>query len=258
MNISPKSPPKSKASVSDILMSNYEEDMNEATDYRNSELYKKYLPFPDAPIGVPKSTPRYASLDENNLLDNYVINDYIKLLANGERAREELGKFITVPAEFFGLLSLAYGLFKKNKARQNEYLDTLKKDYASKIENLLDYDNVIIPANVGEHWALFIVKPKDGLIMAYDSDNTKLAEYANYLKNFIKLMGVKKTFHLDYYKGPRQKNKYDCGAFLLEFLRWLMYEGEGQFTQKDMPRIRQRIKQELNAKRLQPHFEYGK
>lgn len=189
-------------------------------------------------------------------MEDYVIDDYIKLLANGERAKEDLGKFLIVPSEFYGLLRLSYEIYKNNTKKQDEYLKLAKDKYASKIKNLMDYNTVIIPAEVGEHWALFVVKPKKGDIWAYDSGNVKLSGKANYLKNFMKLMGIKKSFHLDYYFGPKQENDTDCGVFMLEFLRWIMFEGDGEFKQKDMPRIRERIKQELNAKRLQPKFKY--
>ena len=53
---------------------------------------------------------------------------------------------------------------------------------------------------------------------------------------------------------PAQNNAFDCGVFLLTFSKYLVYNKEFNFSNDDMPDIREDIKIELGSSKIHNNF----
>lgn len=125
---------------------------------------------------------------------------------------------------------------------------------SKELKYMKSYDSILIPMRIGinnkntiaSHWILSIVEPNNNLIKVYDSGNARI-------KN-NQILGLKQAleeisgnnFDVQFVQGlPLQNNGWDCGVYVMEFARRYINDMDMKFSQKDIPNIKKRIRNEL-------------
>ena len=147
----------------------------------------------------------------------------------------------------------------------DEQIERLMKLPALKGKRYKDYKHIFIPCNAGGHWILLNVQLESEIVEIYDSFNTRCnAEVKLVEKFFINTQILRYPSKLNRHLIPcpqQQHGTLDCGIFVLENLRNLLYEGadnKGHFRY-DMhciPDIRLRIIRELRRRKLEKNYQY--
>ncbi|XP_050436720.1 sentrin-specific protease 2-like [Adelges cooleyi] len=165
------------------------------------------------------------------------INDYFKLIRN------EHVNVATFDTFFFPALSC--GGYEKVR-RWTKKVDVFSKDL------------ILIPVNENKHWRLVEVKPKEKILKLYDSFNKNdekcLAVMMYYLQNeSLDKRGTPlvEPWTIQLGVSPQQLNKYDCGVFVCESARRLAAGHTLSYYQHMAQTIRIRIKNEIEAGKLQ-------
>ncbi|XP_043270475.1 sentrin-specific protease-like [Venturia canescens] len=178
------------------------------------------------------------TLEGTRWLNDEIINSYFDLISK-ERT--------------FGQRVYAMSSFFFPRLHLNGY-EAVRR-WTKKI-NIFKYDKVLVPVHLGNHWCLAIINFENKTIIYYDSFKGKNPRYLETLLQYlIKEAGqkeekpiIKEEWHLATKQDiPRQTNGYDCGVFVCMYARNEIFGGEMDFTQNDMPQVRQRMMRELQA-----------
>ena len=116
---------------------------------------------------------------------------------------------------------------------------------------------IFIPVNVNRnHWILLVVDNREKKVFSLDSlRSQRLAQRTNIMK-WVEHEHIAKNVNFDKKKWsseavevPSQDNGYDCGPFVCLFAAFLSHGQELNFTQADLPKLRERLNWSiLNAK----------
>ncbi|XP_043271206.1 sentrin-specific protease 1-like [Venturia canescens] len=173
------------------------------------------------------------TLNGTNWLNDEVINNYLELISDE--------KTYAMSSFFFPRLHV------------NGY-EAVKR-WTRKV-NIFKFEKMIVPINLGNHWCLAVIDFLARNIVYYDSfgrDNPKyLITLRKYLIEEAKEKGndqnKKKEWSLATKMDiPRQMNGYDCGVFVCLYTKHVIEKKEMNFTQQEMPQIRQQIRRELET-----------
>ena len=111
-----------------------------------------------------------------------------------------------------------------------------------------------------DHWSLAVIDLKKNGIYYYDSRGKENKEFLKLLLSYLSSEHMFKKgsnldtskFEVHSVKGiPQQKNGTDCGMFLLKYAEFIA-KGDVNFTfsQKDMPRFRKKMVNQIVLNRL--------
>ena len=81
----------------------------------------------------------------------------------------------------------------------------------------------------------------------------KINRYVNEvdaMRRFIKAQGINENYNLAIINEPQQGTEHDCGVFVMEFAKNMLFNIKDKFSQNDIKNIRKRIKQELTSRTL--------
>jgi len=116
--------------------------------------------------------------------------------------------------------------------------------------NIFEYDKIIIPIHLGNHWCCAVINFKKKRFEYYDSLGGSNYACLKILRNFVKedyLNKNKKEFDFtgweDYMPSdiPQQTNGYDCGVFACKYADYVAKDQPFNFSQKHMRYFRKRI-----------------
>ena len=190
-------------------------------------------------------------LKDDNQLTSSVMNDYIRILR--ERTETPAGT-----SKCFIFNTFFYSKYAK-EGYENVYRWTKNKEITRK--NLL-----LIPVNESTlygcpHWCLAVIDLQHKRKYFLDPYCGK-SRYNIHTKNIDKYIGhenrrpqLPASYYVQRWKWimvphPQQHNSFDCGTFVLSYLRSFVLEHPFEFTQKDMPYIRNYIACELRINQL--------
>jgi sentrin-specific protease 1 len=165
----------------------------------------------------------------------------------------------------------------KNKKPIGYYYDHIKT-WGSRI-NIFEYDMVLIPIHLGNHWCMGALNFSAKRIEYYDSlgnsgrdefyekmrlylineHETKTKKYAPEelpasISNFdVSLTTWTNNDTIDCPKCPKQENGYDCGVFAVRVAEHLSRGAEMTFTQSDMPNYRIQQAYEIATGEMLPY-----
>ncbi|CAH3196220.1 unnamed protein product, partial [Porites evermanni] len=159
--------------------------------------------------------------DKENYLNNFIIDEYLKLLAAEASAQ--------------GLKAETIGWEPFEKAAGLKPASNILKGKAP----LLEQDIVLVPLNPGqsEHWSLLVVKPKEREMFVLDS----LA--ASFLKPEEWNFSTNTPQDI-----PQQSNCYDCGVFVCAYARCLLLKSS---LPDDFTSFRKHMVLELHGGKIQ-------
>ena len=168
------------------------------------------------------------TLNNRNWLNDSIINSYINLM----RPHMNNKSFGITNSFFFTKL-------KRDGPQEALNWEGIK----GKLLN--EFELFLIPICTGTHWILFVLDFEHSFMFILDSLGLFYENEAKIINNFLHYQGISEL-PVGSYEVPRQLNGYDCGVFLLQNIRCILF-GEGDFTysQEDIPFIRNRIKNEL-------------
>ena len=134
--------------------------------------------------------------------------------------------------------------------------------WTKKVPNLFELDLVLWQLNLNDsHWCSGQVDFNAMEIGLYDSMGTHEHEFYGHMREWLKMEAVARSVDLDLrdWKNvnmddstPRQYNFYDCGVFSMMFVSYLALGKEFDFSQADMPVLRERIAFEIATGKLLP------
>ena len=113
-------------------------------------------------------------------------------------------------------------------------------------ENLGTFSQVLIPVHYGNHWVLSRFLPMQNIIITYDP--LKEGETARLVNNLLSAWircdyGVECVEKFDTHSFPKQTDRVNCGVYILEYARAILFKKE--CCMDNIPRIRMRWKEEL-------------
>ncbi|XP_075062256.1 sentrin-specific protease 3 [Mixophyes fleayi] len=112
---------------------------------------------------------------------------------------------------------------------------------------------LLIPIHLEVHWSLICVDVLKRTITYFDSQRTLNRRCPKHIAKYLQAEAVKKE-RLEYVNGwkglfkmnvARQNNDSDCGAFVLQYCKFLALELPFTFGQQDMPKLRRQMYKEL-------------
>lgn len=117
---------------------------------------------------------------------------------------------------------------------------------------------LLIPIHLEVHWSLVCVDVSKRTITYFDSQRTLNRRCPKHIAKYLQAEAIKKErpeFESDwkgYFKMnvARQNNDSDCGAFVLQYCKFLALELPFVFGQQDMPKLRRQMYKELCHCRL--------
>ncbi|XP_073510697.1 sentrin-specific protease 3 [Phyllobates terribilis] len=117
---------------------------------------------------------------------------------------------------------------------------------------------LLIPIHLEVHWSLVCVDVSKQTITYFDSQRTLNRRCPKHIAKYLQAEAIKKErpeFESDwkgYFKMnvARQNNDSDCGAFVLQYCKFLALELPFTFGQQDMPKLRRQMYKELCHCRL--------
>lgn len=181
--------------------------------------------------------------DKENYLNNFIIDEYLKLLAAEASAQ--------------GLKAETIGWEPFEKAAGLKPPSNILKGKAP----LLEQDIVLVPLNPGqsEHWSLLVVKPKeremfvlDSLAASFVKPSTKnaIVKMCNLLQEIDpKLKPEEWNFSTNTPQDiPQQSNCYDCGVFVCAYARCLLLKSS---LPDDFTSFRKHMVLELHGGKIQ-------
>lgn len=171
-----------------------------------------------------------------------IVNFYCKLLI----ARNMDSKCVILNSFFF------------TKLRDNS-MDQPLKHIDKDNKGIDSLDLIVFPLHEKYHWCLVVIYIKKKEIIFYDSflifDSNRLKKCFSLLTNFFSLKYgenfIAHEWTIHYAEDiPEQKNGYDCGVFMLQFAKYLTAGKTIDFTQQDIPNLRQEIMEEVKNKKI--------
>ena len=209
-------------------------------------------PYDDEELQYPKTSDIYlSSLEGNDWLNDNIINDYCDLLG---RKYKDVMIFTTFFSEMFFTRNRGYSI----ASRYCRSRDIFEKRL------------VIFPIVHHSHWFTAILnfdKKEIKMLDPYLKENNliEINDHMNWLEklehNFLALYFYERGYSdwISLNKSvcippeiPKQDDGSNCGVFLLEFCRCLCSRQSFNFSSKDMPNSRARIKRELQNEKLEP------
>ncbi|XP_068128110.1 sentrin-specific protease 3 [Hyperolius riggenbachi] len=117
---------------------------------------------------------------------------------------------------------------------------------------------LLIPIHLEVHWSLVCVDVSKRTITYFDSQRTLNRRCPKHIAKYLQAEAVKKERpeFIEGWKGlfkmnvARQNNDSDCGAFVLQYCKFLALELSFSFGQQDMPKLRRQMYKELCHCRL--------
>ncbi|XP_028912135.1 sentrin-specific protease 3 [Ornithorhynchus anatinus] len=112
---------------------------------------------------------------------------------------------------------------------------------------------LLIPIHLEVHWSLVSVDVRRRTITYFDSQRTLNRRCPKHIAKYLQAEAAKKD-RPDFHQGwkgyfkmnvARQNNDSDCGAFVLQYCKFLALSQPFSFTQQDMPKLRRQIYKEL-------------
>ncbi|XP_019876205.1 sentrin-specific protease isoform X2 [Aethina tumida] len=170
-----------------------------------------------------------------NWLNDEVINFYMNLIIERSKCSTRWPKTYAMNTFFYTKIS------KDGPGSVRRW--TKKVD-------LFSYDLMCIPIHLGMHWCMAAVDFRVKAIKYYDSMGSNNNRCLNALRSYLECehMDKKKTaldtsvYTLENVKGiPQQMNGSDCGMFSCTFAEFLSRDAKFEFTQEDMPYLRQKM-----------------
>nr|DBA29638.1 TPA: hypothetical protein GDO54_005706 [Pyxicephalus adspersus] len=112
---------------------------------------------------------------------------------------------------------------------------------------------LLIPIHLEVHWSLVCVDVVKRTITYFDSQRTLNRRCPKHIAKYLQAEAVKKERpeYIEGWKGyfkmnvARQNNDSDCGAFVLQYCKFLALELPFTFGQQDMPKLRRLMYKEL-------------
>lgn len=112
---------------------------------------------------------------------------------------------------------------------------------------------LLIPIHLEVHWSLVCVDVSKRTITYFDSQRTLNRRCPKHIAKYLQAEAVKKerAEYVDGWNGlfkmnvARQNNDSDCGAFVLQYCKFLALELPFSFGQQDMPKLRRQMYKEL-------------
>ena len=179
-------------------------------------------------------------LEPGKKIDDEIINKYLELLKS--RCTKNYG--------------LTNTQFAVKLMSSKTTMEELNNWHGIKGKKLASFDKFLIPMVVGEyHWVLIVIEKREKVqnhesvtVKAYDSlkgGRGPDMKQLNKIMEFLKWQGTLPRFDIAR-DIPKQNNGYDCGVFVMEYARCILLDQPMSFKQKDMKKIRERIKAELS------------
>lgn len=127
----------------------------------------------------------------------------------------------------------------------NDGPESVKKWEGIDMDDIGNYEHFLIPCERRSHWTLVDIMFKKKTLRILDSAYYRQNYVAGKINEFIVSTGRKK-FKIEYPKCPKQRNFYDCGAYILKFA-WLVINNQslGGFNQKDIMNWKKKIFKDL-------------
>ncbi|XP_061445519.1 sentrin-specific protease 3 isoform X2 [Rhineura floridana] len=119
--------------------------------------------------------------------------------------------------------------------------------------DIFNKDLLLIPIHLEVHWSLVCVEVKRKKITYLDSQRTLNRRCPKHICRYLQAEAEKKN-RPDFRDGwqgvfqmniARQNNDSDCGAFVLQYSKFLALGLPFTFTQQDMPKLRRQMYKEL-------------
>ncbi|XP_044273192.1 sentrin-specific protease 3 [Varanus komodoensis] len=119
--------------------------------------------------------------------------------------------------------------------------------------DIFNKELLLIPIHLEVHWSLICVEVKQKKITYLDSQRTLNRRCPKHICRYLQAEADKKNRpdFRDGWKGvfqmniARQNNDSDCGAFVLQYSKFLALGLPFTFTQQDMPKLRRQMYKEL-------------
>lgn len=124
----------------------------------------------------------------------------------------------------------------------------------SRKKDIFACKKMLCPIHLGNHWCLICVNFIDKTVKYYDSLGGKNPRCLNIIFDYLKEEHKnKKNIELDCSGWklmdaddcPKQRNGFDCGVFTCINAEYLARDAKLDFTQDDMPILRQRLCYEI-------------
>ena len=229
----------------------------------------------DNAFDIVADIPDLGTLTEGLQIDEHIVNAYFKLLKNQSRKCKKNKKILVLPMNFYLSLELSdphnqypkeMQLFAKGTPQQTIY-QALSTTYFGK-KTMNDFDEIIFPCRVdnpnpdaaSDHWIVIRIDNYDShpIIITYDSMNLAydaVIDNINKFRDFQQISPITRNYQYGTY-GPKQINTNDCGAFAMQYGKFLLQGGDLNWIEEDMPDIRKRIEKELVQQKLIPGQQY--
>ncbi|XP_042330069.1 sentrin-specific protease 3 [Sceloporus undulatus] len=119
--------------------------------------------------------------------------------------------------------------------------------------DIFNKELLLIPIHLEVHWSLICVEVKQKKITYLDSQRTLNRRCPKHICKYLQAEADKKNRpdFRDGWRGvfqmniARQNNDSDCGAFVLQYSKYLALDLPFTFTQQDMPKLRRQMYKEL-------------
>lgn len=181
--------------------------------------------------------------DEANYLSNFVIDSYLKLVA----------ETTTLEVETLEWETFEKGVASRPAADVVKGKDLMKQDY------------VLVPCNPGtsRHWFLLVVIPKQKEIIVLDSllqgsgvkptHERAVCKMWSLLEELSPSLG-KEIKQWSFFSGqqhevPQQQNSFDCGVYVCMYARCLVGLSESVISSDSIPAFRSQMVLELDMKK---------
>ena len=183
-------------------------------------------------------------LNGSTFIDDNVINLYIRLMLDNVQQQQQ-----QTQNQYYQYTTFFFSYLSKNMPEKR-----LKK--MAWQGSISTYDMIFVPINKDRHWMLITIEPKRKRLRYFDSMKPKKNSEPLYklckIVKFIQLIDgkcdVNEWKRVVVNEIPQQRNGYDCGVFLMEYVRQLL-EGRDlpNFSneENEMKEIRRRMLVEL-------------
>ncbi|KAJ9438946.1 Sentrin-specific protease [Diplonema papillatum] len=190
----------------------------------------------------------FFTLFGKNWLNDAIINAYIQLLVDRAAACPELPSVHSMGTHFF----------TKMQACGSDYQHV--KRWTNKVD-VFSFDLLLMPLNIGKHWALAVVDFKNSVLGYYNSLGSDGEPLLDMILKWLQeehehRKGVARDFteirrHSPGNTVPQQDGYSDCGVFLCMYCNCLTAGGSDfAFSQQDVAYLRARMALELLVGRV--------
>ena len=187
-------------------------------------------------------------LTGENWLNDKIIELYLKMISDRSSTdvyrREKLPKVYAMSSYFFENLM----------NRGTTAVEKWTKDV-----DIFEFDLILVPIHLSDHWCLAVVDFRSPGVFYYDSlggrNMPALSLILGYLKVEYKRKGkaeldIEKFAKEIVQDCPKQENGGDCGVFVCKVAEFLSRNVTPRFSQQDMPFFRKLMFDEIIMKRL--------